>query len=60
MPTIFLLTKGSKFIIPHLLEKRNNVISVKWDLRIPIDPAKWRSALGNEPSALGFRQNENQ
>ena len=38
MSTIFLLTKGSKFIIPHLLEKRNNVISVKWGLRIPSVP----------------------
>ena len=46
MATIFLLTKGAKFIIPHLSEKRNNVISVKWGLRIPIDPAKRRSTLG--------------
>jgi hypothetical protein len=29
MPTIFFLTKASKFIIPHLLQKRNHGISVK-------------------------------
>jgi len=38
MATIFLLTKGAKFIIPHLLQKRNSVISVKWRLRIASVP----------------------